>query len=100
MAVIATVGKTYFATLMDLSATGAKLSGKSLPALGDELDLKIDRISAFGRVAWKRGGQCGIAFEVPVALADVAILRQKSTLDGFTPELRAALDDWTVGIAR
>ena len=101
MAVIATLRHTYSAILVDVSCTGVRLRGEELPGVGDELMLTIETVRGFGTIAWKHDGECGIAFDEPLAAADVDELRRRaSNSHGYSPELRAALDDWNVGLAR
>lgn len=101
IAVITTLTDSHSAILIDLSRSGVRLRGDDLPDVGQELFVSFDSIRSFGCVAWKRDGQCGIAFDGPLLSADVEAIRHKAAKGrGFAPELRAAFDDWTLGLAR
>ena len=101
IAVFTTVTRSHAATLVDISATGARLRGDDLPARGDLVELSIGNVRAFGIIKWVRAGQCGVAFDGPLAAADVELLRdQVKQARGLPPEIRGAYDDWVVGLAR
>lgn len=101
IAIITTLSDSHTATLVDISKTGVRLRGDDLPGEGDELILTLESVRTFGCVAWKHDGECGIALYVPLPVGDVQSIRQKAAkLGGVTPELRAAFDDWTLGVAR
>lgn len=99
VAVFTTVTRSHRAVLVDISRTGARLSGDDLPELHEDLLLSVDRLRAFGTVAWSEGREFGIVFTEPLEDHDVQSLRRKAAI-GLTPELKAALDDWTLGLAR
>ena len=99
MAVFTTVTQSHTAALVDVSRTGARLRGDRLPAKGEDMLLSIDSVRAFGSVAWSRGDQCGVAFDEPLGADELRLLRAKIA-PGLPPEVKAALDDWTLGLAR
>ena len=97
---LSTVAQDYRAAIVNLSRTGARLSAPDLPNQGEELMFRADRVQAFARVVWRRGKECGVAFESPIASADVDALRQAANLPsgiGLSVEEKAALEDWQVG---
>ena len=101
IAIITTLKDTHEARLVDVSTTGVRLKGEDLPVEGEELFLTIESVRTFGCVAWRRDGECGIAFEGPLPPDAVNGLRQKAAkMGGQPPELRAAFEDWTLGLAR
>lgn len=101
LALISTLTHSHGATLVDLSSTGVRLSGEELPDVGEELILSIENIRTFGCIAWKQDGQCGIAFDEPLPPGEVESIRAKAASSrGFSPEMRAAFDDWSLGLAR
>jgi hypothetical protein len=86
---------------VNVSTTGARLRGSDLPQEGEELLLSVDSVRAFGTVVWSESGECGVAFDTPLAIEEAEALRYRAAKTaGFTPELKAALDDWTLGLAR
>ena len=93
------VTKTGSIVLLDLSCTGAKFRGKQLPQDGEDIILKVEGLQAFGTVAWCNGAQCGIRFDLRLDPQEVEAIRKKVPR-GMSPELRAAQDDWTLGVAR
>jgi hypothetical protein len=101
IAVFTTVTKSHPAVLVDISATGARLRSDDLPHPGEELMVAVETVRAFGCVAWVRGDQFGIAFDEPVSPAEAQQLKGKlSRCAGLAPEMSAAMDDWTTGLAR
>jgi hypothetical protein len=99
--VVATVKETRSAIVDDLSATGARLHGSSLPEPGEDLLMTVEGVVAFGTVAWADGDQRGVAFDTPLADGEERLLRQKAAqVRGSSAEVRAALDDWAGGFAR
>ena len=100
-AVFTTVTRSHAAVLVDLSCTGARLSGEDLPETGEELMLAVGNLRAFATVIWTGAGECGVHFDVPLASGDVALVRcEVARQGGLAPDLKAALDDWTTGLAR
>ena len=89
------------AVLIDVSRTGARLRGDTLPGAGDELVLTMDRLRTFATVAWSAGGECGVAFDLALPPEEIHRLKQNvARAAAWAPELRAAYDDWRVGAAR
>lgn len=101
IALVTTFRESRSAVLVDVSATGAKLRGRDLPAVFEELIIAIDGTTAFGTVAWEAGDERGVAFDVPLQAAEEARLRDKvAHARGMPPEFRHAFEDWTQGLAR
>ena len=101
IAVVTTFSTTRSAILVDVSATGAKLRGRNLPGLSEELFVTIDGTMAFATVAWEDGEECGVAFDSPLKPADELRLRKKvAQASCLPPEFRHAFEDWTQGLAR
>jgi hypothetical protein len=69
--------------------------------MGDELTLRIDAVQSFGAVIWVDAGECGIAFDRPLAADEEHVLRQKlAETHGLPPDIKAAYDNWVVGCGR
>jgi hypothetical protein len=101
IAVWTTVTAHHSATLIDLSTSGARLHSEVVPEAGEELLVTIEGIRAFGRVMWCCKEQFGVAFDSPFDDGDVELLRKRvASSAGFTAEMKAALDEWTIGAAR
>src|SRR4051812_5694084 len=70
------VGPTrHSATLSEISRTGAKLSGIGCLAAGQELEFRVGNMQALAAVVWSEGSECAIAFDIPIAVAEVSSLR-------------------------
>jgi hypothetical protein len=101
IAVVTTFRESRSAVLVDVSSTGAKLRGRNLPAVSEDLFVTIDGTMAFGTVAWEDGDERGVAFDEPLRPGDEARLRDKVAHSrGLPPEFRQAFEDWTQGLAR
>ena len=76
MAATLTAGNLQYQTvLIDISRTGARLRGRTLPATGDQLAFKADAVEARCEVVWCKDDSCGVEFETPIAAAEVQRLR-------------------------
>jgi hypothetical protein len=101
VAVFTTITRSHAASLVDVSATGARLHSEDLPAVGELVELSMGKVRAFALVRWVSGNECGLAFDGQLAAAEVKSLRkQVQQTAGLPPEIRAAYDDWVLGIAR
>jgi hypothetical protein len=91
------------ATLMNLSAAGAQLSGDALPALGKDVLVTCGPIEVFGTVVWVESKRCGIQFDEAITPKMVAELRRIAAEADHSSlhqdEIRAA-EDWLNGLAR
>jgi hypothetical protein len=103
VAVFTTVTRSHAATIIDISSTGARLAGTNLPQPGEGFNLKLESVITFATVKWSTNGECGVEFDPPLLEADLQYLRHRSALahsNKVKPELKAAFDDWTNGLAR
>lgn len=99
--VFTTRTRSHAAGLVDLSATGARLRGSDLPAPDEDVMLSVEGVSAFAIVRWCRLGFCGVEFESPLSPAEIRSLEKRvQAARGLAPETMAAMEDWTLGIAR
>ncbi len=99
--VMTTVTKSYTGALVDLSATGARLRCDDIPATGVELFMTAGRIKTFCTVRWTSELEFGVQFYEPLLQADIISVRREAAAGiGFDPSLRAAVDDWVIGVAR
>jgi len=98
---VTTLNETRTAVVVDVSATGARLRGKNLPSKDADFFIHVEGVVTFGTVQWEDGDDRGIVFDTPLAPADEQLLHQKvCEARGHPPEIKAALDEWSVGIAR
>ena len=58
-----TLGASRAVVVTDVSPTGAKLLGRRLPSEGADVLLSVGTVELFGKIAWLRHDECGIAFE-------------------------------------
>ena len=102
-ALLTTVARTHRAALLDVSCTGVRVQGSDLPHEGEDLQIKIESVRAFGTVMWVEGQQCGLAFDSPLMPFEVDSLRRQANLPrlaGLAVEDRLAAEDWLVGRTR
>ena len=100
-AVVATLAGSRSFDLVDLSATGVRLAGERLPRIGEELLVTVEKARGYGIVVWSEHGQCGIEFDEPLAPELVSAIRQQAAKSaGLRREVKAAMDDWMMGMAR
>ena len=99
--VLATVSKSYTAELVDISATGARICGDDLPAHGLEMFVTVGRVKTFCTVRWTGDRECGVQFYEPLLQAEVTALRHDVAASmSVDPAIRAAMEDWVIGVAR
>ena len=77
LAVLSTPTCDRHVGLVNVSSGGARLTAPDLPSAGEDVVLKADRFRSFGRVIWSEAGQCGVAFESPVAPDDLERIRRE-----------------------
>lgn len=89
--------------VLDISRTGARLEGASLPDVGRDLILRCGGIDMFGTIAWAASGRCGFQFDEPISVQNLIELRALYTAEQTSPltaEERQAAADWVNGLAR
>ena len=100
LAVYTTVTRSHSALLVDVSSAGARLRAPALPEEGQDIQVSLGNVRAFGAVAWVQDDLFAISFDEPLPDADLASLRQIVARGfGFAPDIMAAIDDWVLGIA-
>jgi hypothetical protein len=99
-AAILTLERSYCATVVDVSATGARLRSCGQVAIGQDLWVKVGIIDTLATVAWEEDGLCGVTFDEPLDAEDLDHLRHeaKNTLvTWLTPEEKIAAVAWLYG---
>jgi hypothetical protein len=99
-AIFMTIGRTDKAAVIDISCTGARLRGRSLPPRGEEMELKVEEVRVFGIVAWAEDDECGVAFDAPLMPFEVDRLRRKAgipRLAAISVDDRLVLESWLTG---
>ena len=100
-ALVSTIENSIVAELVDLSSTGAKLRGSGVPATGAVVSLRLDCVRAFGTVAWSRGDECGISFDVSLASFELNRLRREVSVASVmwrSVDERIAARDWQFAV--
>ena len=101
VAVITTLSRSHSAVVVNVSTTGARLSGSDLPRMGEELVVNIDDVQAFGTVVWSDHGEAGIEFDTPLSPEEGNLLQQQVELTrGLPLEMKTAFESWVIGCAR
>ena len=72
---LATRDEVYSLGLVDLSRTGARLSGAERPEPGQDVFRSHD-VKAHAQVVWLESDSCAIEFETPIAPAEVRRLNR------------------------
>ena len=90
-ATIEVAGTIVPVKLRNLSTEGALIEGNGLPIEGSEVMFRRNDLSVSGRVAWVHEKHAGVAFNWPIAQADVLRNipkpRHRATLDFRRPAL-------------
>jgi len=68
---LATRDKVYPLGLVDLSRTGARLSGAERPEPGQDVVFRSHDVKAYGQVVWLEGDFCAVEFDTPIAPEEV-----------------------------
>lgn len=75
-ALIRTATGSHSAIVDRLSCTDSELRGPLLPRCGEQVELRLEPLSAVGTVRWSAAGRCAVAFDVPLAPFDVLLVER------------------------
>ena len=64
--------------IADLSATGARLGGRDLPAPGDDLLMVVGSQDRMGTVMWRNGDKCGVRLDEPLGHDNIALMEREA----------------------
>ena len=78
LAHLSTIAADRRVGLVDVSANGVHLIAPDAPAEGEDVIFQAESIQLFGRVAWVRGGECGVSFATPMCAEQVNRLRNEA----------------------
>ena len=102
-ALVKTLSECHCAIVDDLSCTGIRLRGPRLPRCGEEVELDVEPLSAFGTVIWSAAGRCGIKFDIPLTAFDVVLVKRRTgfqTPSRLNGDERIGLEQWATGVSR
>lgn len=68
---LSTLSRIHHGRLVDLSPSGARISGSDLPESGQDAWLRIGTYKLFGSVRWVGETECGVEFLEPLSPLDV-----------------------------
>ena len=100
LAIYTTVTKSHEVVLVDVSRSGARFRGPIVPEPGDEVYVSFENIKAFGTVVRVEEHGFAISFDQPLSAYDLTLLRNKVKQGGFSPEEKAAIEGWVLGVDR
>ncbi len=85
--------------LVNLSATGAKLRGATIPAVGKQAMFRLDHFQVLCKVLWVKDNLCGIRFDEVIPPRLLARFKEAgtATVGMLTPEEQQAAEEWTNG---
>ena len=92
-----TLERSWCATVVDVSTTGARLRGCPQLERGEDLWIKVGVVDSLATVAWFEDDLCGINFDGPLSDEDVRHLRaeaRNTLIMRLTPEERLAAQEW------
>ena len=91
-AILNSGNSSWTVRLRDLSASGARIDGKTLPSAGSPACIRRGALEAAGTIAWRAGKECGIRFDHPLALEEwmpAAPSGGQSTVDTLIDAVRS-----------
>lgn len=67
--------KRYLLTLVDVSRTGARLSGAEIPESGEDVLFRAADVEMFATVVRSAANECAVDFATPIAASEVQRLQ-------------------------
>lgn len=64
--------------ISDVSAQGARIGGRDLPAAGDDLLMVVGSQDRMGTVKWRSGDACGVCVDEPLAADHIVQMKQEA----------------------
>ena len=78
LALLSTIASDRRVGLVDVSTNGVHLIAPDAPDEGEDVIFQAESVQLFGRVAWVRGGECGVSFAAPMCAEQVNRLRKET----------------------
>jgi hypothetical protein len=72
------VTRSRSVVVADVSARGARLGGRDLPAPGDDLLMVVGSQDRMGTVMWRSADKCGVRLDEPLAAEQIAQMKQEA----------------------
>jgi hypothetical protein len=96
---LVTMSAYQYPELLNISQTGAKLRGISLPAKGVTALFRIGGLQVLCRVVWANEAQCGVRFDEPITPRSLKQIQLDGAveLERLSPSEQEAKDDWIEG---
>lgn len=99
---VVTISAYQFLDIVNISSTGAKLSGSRMPKAGVTALFRLQEFTVLCRVVWVTDKQCGVHFEEPLRPALLERFRREGSvaeLGDLSPTERIFQEDWKLEIA-
>ena len=98
-----TLRTSRIVTLLDISASGARMRVDLPLSLGQSIWLRVRPIDIFGTISWIDGNQCGILFDEPLDDAVTQSLQGRGKvvfMAGLSDDELLGAEDWQAGLMR
>lgn len=95
---VVTLCAYQYLELINLSATGARLRGSMIPAVGKAGIFRLDELKVLCKVVWATEDLCGVKFDEPIPLPVLAhFSRTGSTaqIGMLTPDEKQIEEEWS-----
>ena len=98
---VVTMDAYQYLELLNLSATGAKLRGTTIPAVGKQAMFRLDHFQVLCKILWAKDNVCGVRFDEVIPPRVLAHFKDAgtATVGMLTPDEQQAIDQWTKGEA-
>ena len=78
------VTRSRSVVIADLSAGGARLGGRDLPAPGDDMLMVVGSQDRMATVKWRSGDKCGVCVDEPLDAGDIVRMKQEAAWETVT----------------
>jgi hypothetical protein len=68
----------------DVSAVGARLGGRDLPAPGDDILMIVGPVDRMGTVVWRSGDKCGVRLDQSLQAENIAQMKREASWASVT----------------
>lgn len=89
-ALLRTQKSDHAVELIDLSRTGARVSGACFLAQGQQVTFQVETLRVAGEIIWVMKNDCAVEFDTPIAADEVNRVRASANLlDSLGPDAPA-----------